>query len=50
MPGDETNHSPLSNAEVKKAWSYFSTRPCHQYAFMAWSLIKHSDNFIGTAL
>jgi hypothetical protein len=34
--------SPPSSAEVKKAWSYTSTP---RYAFMAWCLVKHKDNF-----
>jgi hypothetical protein len=32
-PGCEADHSPLSSAEVKNAWSY---NPLPQYAFMAW--------------
>jgi hypothetical protein len=35
-------HSPPSSAEVKNAWSYTATP---QYAFMAWCLVKHRDNF-----
>jgi hypothetical protein len=31
-PGREADHSPPTNAEVKKMWIYTSTRP---YAFMA---------------
>jgi hypothetical protein len=41
----EADHSPPSNAEVKNAWSYTSTP---QYAFMAWCLVKHRDNFTFT--
>jgi hypothetical protein len=41
-PGREADHSPPSSAEVKNAWSYTSTL---QYAFMAWCLVKHRDNF-----
>jgi hypothetical protein len=41
-PGHETDHSPRSSAEVKNAWRYTSTP---QYAFMAWCLAKHRDNF-----
>jgi hypothetical protein len=43
-PGREGDHSPLSSAEVKNAWSYTSTP---QYGFMAWCLVKkkHWDNF-----
>jgi hypothetical protein len=37
LPGSEADHSPPSSAEVKNAWSYTST---HQYAFMAWGLVK----------
>jgi hypothetical protein len=36
-PERETDHSPLSSAEVKHAWSYTSTSP---HAFMAWCLVK----------
>jgi hypothetical protein len=32
---------------VKNAWSYTSTS---QYAFMAWYLVKHRDNFTFTFL
>jgi hypothetical protein len=35
-PGREANHSPLSSAEVKNAWSYAS---------MACCLVKHRYNF-----
>jgi hypothetical protein len=41
-PGREADHSPPSSAEVKNAWSYNSAP---QYAFMAWCLVKHRDNF-----
>lgn len=35
--------SPLtSSAEVKNEWSYIFTVP---YAFVAWCLIRHTDNF-----
>jgi hypothetical protein len=27
QPGHETDHSPLSSAEIKNAWSYTSTPP-----------------------
>jgi hypothetical protein len=40
-PGREADHSSLSSAKVKNAWSYTSTSP---YAFMAWCLVKHRDN------
>jgi hypothetical protein len=36
-PGREADHSLLSSAEVKNAWSYTSTL---QYAFTAWCSIK----------
>jgi hypothetical protein len=32
QPGRETNHSPLTNAQVKNAWIYTSILP---YGFMA---------------
>jgi hypothetical protein len=32
------DYSPLSNAEVKNAWSYTTT---HQYAFVAWCLLNY---------
>jgi hypothetical protein len=41
-PGRESYHSPPSSAEVKEWGSYTSTPP---YAFMAWYLVKHRDNF-----
>jgi hypothetical protein len=40
--GDEAVRSSPPNTEVKKMWIYTSTPP---YAFMAWYLIKHRDNF-----
>jgi hypothetical protein len=43
-PGRDADHSPPSSAEVN-AWSYTSTP---QYAFMAWCLVKHRDNFMHT--
>jgi hypothetical protein len=36
------NHSPVSSAVVKNAWSCTSTP---QYVFMAWCLVKHRENF-----
>jgi hypothetical protein len=42
-PEREADHSPPSSSEVKNAWNYTSTP---QYAFMAWCLVKHRDNFI----
>jgi hypothetical protein len=44
-PGSEADHSPPSSAEVKNAWIYTSTP---QYAFTAWCLVKHRDNFTFT--
>jgi hypothetical protein len=41
-PDHESDHSPPSSVQVKNAWSYTSTP---QYAFMAWCLVKHRDNF-----
>jgi hypothetical protein len=41
-PGREADHSSPSSAGVKNAWNYTSTS---QYVFMAWCLVKHSDNF-----
>jgi len=38
----ESDHSPPSSTEVKNAWSYTSTSP---NVFVAWCLIKHTDNF-----
>jgi hypothetical protein len=43
--GREADHSPPSSAEVKNAWSL---PPLPQYAFMAWCLVKHRDNFTFT--
>jgi hypothetical protein len=39
----EADHSTPYSAEVKNAWSYTST---HQYAFMAWCLVKHRYKFL----
>jgi hypothetical protein len=39
-PGCEADHSPPTNAEVKKIWIYTSTPP---YASMAWCLIKKEN-------
>jgi hypothetical protein len=36
-PGREADHSPLSSAEIKNAWSY---TPLPQYTFMAWCFVK----------
>jgi len=41
-PGREADHSPPSSAEVKNVCSYTSTP---HYVFMAWCLVKHSENF-----
>jgi hypothetical protein len=43
--GREADHSPPFNAEVKNEWNYTSIS---QYAFMAWCLVKHRDNFTFT--
>jgi hypothetical protein len=40
--GRDADHKPTASAEVKNVLSYTSTP---QYAFMAWCLIKHRDNF-----
>jgi hypothetical protein len=44
-PGCEADHSHISSAKVKNAWSYNSSSP---YVFMAWCLVKHRDNFTFT--
>jgi hypothetical protein len=41
-PGSEVDHSPLSSAEVRNAWSYSSTS---QYVFLQWYLVKNGDKF-----
>jgi hypothetical protein len=41
-PGREAEHLPPSGAEVKNAWSYTSTS---LYAYVAWWLVKHRENF-----
>jgi hypothetical protein len=43
--GREADHSPPSSAEVKEWVELYSTP---QYAFMAWCLVKHRDNFTFT--
>jgi hypothetical protein len=40
----EAVHAPPCIAEVKNAWSYTSISS--PYVFMAWSSVKHRDNFI----
>jgi hypothetical protein len=45
--GRETDHSPQCTNKVKNVRSYTSTP---QYAFMAWCLVKHRDNFNFTLL
>jgi hypothetical protein len=45
-PGREADNSPPSSALVN-VWSYTSTP---QYAFMAWCLVNHRDNFTFTFL
>jgi hypothetical protein len=42
--GHQADHSPLSSAEIKNAWSY----PLPQYVFIAWFLVKHVDIFTFT--
>jgi hypothetical protein len=44
-PGREADHSPHLVPRSKNEWSYTSTP---QYAFMAWCLVKHRDNFTFT--
>jgi hypothetical protein len=41
-PGREADHSSLSSAEAKNAWTCIFTSQC---VFMAWCLVKHKDNF-----
>jgi hypothetical protein len=41
-PGREADHPPHLVPRSKNAWSYTSTP---QYAFVAWCLVKHRDNF-----
>jgi hypothetical protein len=41
-PGREADQSPPYSTEAKNAWSYTSIS---QYAFIAWCLVKHRDNF-----
>jgi hypothetical protein len=41
-PGREADHSLSSSAEVKNSWHYAFTP---KYAFVAWCLVKHRDNF-----
>jgi len=43
-PERETDHSPLSIAEVKKMSG--AIPPLPQYVFMVWRLVKNRDNFI----
>jgi len=40
-PEHEADHLPPASTEVKNEWRYTSTHPC---VFMAWSLVKHSNN------
>jgi hypothetical protein len=44
-PEREADHSPPSSVEVKNMWSYTASLP---YAFRAWCLVKHGDNFTFT--
>jgi hypothetical protein len=41
-PGREADHPPPSSAEVKMRRAKL---PLPQYAFMAWCLVEHRDNF-----
>jgi hypothetical protein len=43
--GCEADHTPPTNAEAKQTWNYTSIPPD---VCMAWSLIKHRDNFTFT--
>jgi hypothetical protein len=45
LSGREANHPPPASAEVKK---YVELYLHLQYAFMAWCLVKHRDNFTFT--
>jgi hypothetical protein len=45
QPGCEADHSSHLVPRSKNEWSYSSTP---QYAFMAWRLVKHRDNFTFT--
>jgi hypothetical protein len=45
-PGHEADHSPPSSAEVKECVELYLHS---HYAFMAWCLIKHRDNFTFTS-
>jgi len=40
--GREADHSPPSSTEIKNAWCCTSIP---QYVFIAWSLVKHRENF-----
>jgi hypothetical protein len=44
-PRKITDGAENLNAEVKKTWIYIFTSP---YAFMAYCLVKHKDNFTVT--
>jgi hypothetical protein len=44
-PGREADHSPPSSAEVKECMELYLHSP---YVFMAWCLVKHTDNFTFT--
>jgi hypothetical protein len=41
-PGREEGHSSPSSSEITNSYKYTSTLPCD---FMAWYLIKNSDNY-----
>jgi hypothetical protein len=47
-PGREADHSPLSSAEVKNAWSYTSTPPISLHGAVLSLKKKHRDNFTFT--
>jgi hypothetical protein len=42
QPARQADHSHLSSAEIKNAWSYTSTPP---YVFVVWDIVKHRDKF-----
>jgi hypothetical protein len=41
-PGREGDYAPPRSAKFKNEWNYTSIPP---YRFMAWCLVKHTDNF-----
>jgi len=44
-PERDADHLRPSSSEVNNAWSYTTTFP---FVFMAWCLVKHTDNFTFT--